>query len=270
MDQNNNFDTALSRLKEKNESRTVDIWLPSLKRGGIFKRLNLNQQKQLIRTSINENVLKLDFNISMYDIIKQNCVSEDVIVDELTVIDMWSIGLAYRCHDIGADYGFYIEEKFYPVDLQKAVDNIRTVDFKEVFTDLEFADEGVVVTLGVPTIKVDRDISELLRKEYDKRLTNDNALQEILADLYIHEASKYIKSLTLISENDDPDNPPVSLDLHQTTPAQRMLAMESVPLKSVNRVSEISDQVQALEKKILNVLLDGRPVKIEINSTFFT
>ena len=270
MEQNNNFDQALAKLKEKSESRVLDIWIPSLKRGVSFKRLNLSQQKQLIRTSINENVLKLDFNIHMYEILKQNCLDEQVVVDELTVIDMWAIGLSYRNHDIGSDYGFYIENKFYPVDLAKIVENLRLIDYGDVFTDLELVDEGVVITLGVPSIKVDRDISELLRTQYKTRLTNDNALQEILADLYIHEAAKYVKSLTLISENDDPENPSISLDLHNTTTDQRMETMSVLPLKSVNRVSEISDKVQALEKQILNVDLDGQIVKIEINSTFFT
>ena len=64
------FNQVLENLKKKNEQRVISVWLPSLNKGVDFKHLTLEQQKTLIKSSIKENLLKLDFSRNIYD----NCM----------------------------------------------------------------------------------------------------------------------------------------------------------------------------------------------------
>jgi len=45
MTDNNQFNELLGKIKEKNSTRTITIWIPSLKKGVDFKHLTLNQKK---------------------------------------------------------------------------------------------------------------------------------------------------------------------------------------------------------------------------------
>jgi len=50
MSENQQFDQLLETLKQKNATRTLNIWIPSLKKGVPFKHLTLEQQKTLIKS----------------------------------------------------------------------------------------------------------------------------------------------------------------------------------------------------------------------------
>ena len=112
-------DSIIQKLEEKAKGRHMSIWIPSLKKQVKFKRLTLGQQKALIKSSIQENMLKLDFSGNIYTIIKSNILDKKVKVDELNIIDKICIGVAYRAKDINNEYGFYTEKGFFEVDLNE-------------------------------------------------------------------------------------------------------------------------------------------------------
>ena len=99
------FQKVLNDLKTKNAERVLSIWIPSLSKGVNFKHLTLNQQKSLLTSSIRENLLKLDFSRNILSIIAENIAEPEVDINKLNVIDMISIGIAYRAADISSDYG---------------------------------------------------------------------------------------------------------------------------------------------------------------------
>ena len=69
MQDNEQFNNLLSKLSEKSAGEGIDIWIPSLTRGVKFKRLSITQQKRLIKSSINETILKIDYGKNIYDIL---------------------------------------------------------------------------------------------------------------------------------------------------------------------------------------------------------
>ena len=180
------FDQLLQNLKEKNEQRTINIWIPSLKRGVEFRHLNLNQQKALISSSIRENLLKLDFSRNIYDVLIENIVSDDVDVSKLNIVDMISIGLAYRAADISEEYGFYVGEQFYPVDLNTVCEKARTIDYGDMFEPETIVAEGYHVTVQIPYIHTDKLLNDHLFTKYETVPDDAEELKEILTDVYIH------------------------------------------------------------------------------------
>lgn len=264
------FNQVLANLKKKNEQRVISVWLPSLNKGVDFKHLTLDQQKTLIKSSIKENLLKLDFSRNIYDILLQNIVDKSVDVDSLNIIDLISIGIAYRAADIGEDYGFYVEEKFFPVDLNKLAQKIRKIDYTSAMSPDTIVSEGYHVTVKVPTIKADKQMNDYLFNKYDDIPDDSEEVREMLADVYICEAAKYIHNIDIVSEGDNPEDPPVQIDFSNFTAEQRLEAINQIPLTVLNKLVSVSDKVQEIETKILEVDLDGETTSIEINSAFFT
>lgn len=270
MSDNEQFQQILNDLRSKNNERSLNIWIPSLTRGVKFKHLTLNQQKQLIKSSVRENLLKLDFSRNIYTILQDNIVDNDVDLDKLNIIDMISIGLHYRAADIGSDYGFYIEDTLHPVDLNNICERIRTVDCKDVFKQDTIVSDGYYVNVNVPTIKVDKEMNDYLFNKYKDIPDDTESIKDMLADVYICEAAKYITTAEVVSPGDDPNNPPVTVDFATFTAPQRLQAIEQIPLTVLNQLVNVSDKVQSIESQILDVELGNDKATIEINSAFFT
>jgi hypothetical protein len=264
------FEQILQELQQKNAQRALDIWLPSLQRGVKFKHLTLNQQKILIKSSIRENLLKLDFSRNIYGIILENLTETDVDPERLTVLDMISIGLAFRAADISDEYGFYVDDKFYPVDLNQICESVRTTDYGDVFQPETIITDGYHVQVQPPTIKTDKEMNDYLFEKYKDAPDDPEYLRDMLADVYVCEAAKYIQLVEIVSDGDNPDNPPVTIDFNNFTAEQRLEVIDQIPLTVLNRLVTVSDKIQQLESKILDIDLDGETGSIELNSAFFT
>lgn len=270
MTQDSQYNHLLESLKQKNESRTLDIWIPSLKRGVPFKHLTLDQQKTLIKSSVRENLLKLDFSRNMYDILKANLADPEVDVDKLNIVDLISIGLAYRSADISNEYGFYIEDKFYPIDLEELCKKVRTTDYGDIFAPQTIHSDGYHVTVQIPYIKVDKQLNDNLFSKYKDVPDDPEMLRDILADVYIHEAAKYITRIEVVEPGDNPDVEPLEIDFTDLTAVQRLELINQIPLTVLNRLVNVSDKVQAIESTLLDVDLDGETATIQLNSAFYT
>lgn len=270
MSENLQFEQLLTELQNKNSQRALNIWIPSLSRGVRFKHLTLNQQKILIKSSIRENLLKLDFSRNIYGIIVENLIEQDVNPEKLTVIDMISIGLAFRAADISDEYGFYVEEKFYPVDLQERCEHVRTVDYANVFEPEVIITEGYHVQVSPPTIKSDKEMNDHLAEKYKDSPDDPELLRDMLADVYVCEAAKYITSVEIVAEGDNPESPPVTIDFTTLNAQQKLDVIDQIPLTVLNKLVSVSDKVQDVEAKLLELNLDGELASIELNSAFFT
>lgn len=270
MSNNENFQQVLKDLQQKNSERVLNIWIPSLVQGVKFKHLTLNQQKQLIKSSVRENLLKLDFSRNIYSILNENIIDKSVDVDKLNIIDMICIGLAYRSADIGNDYGFYLEDDLYPVDLAKVVEKTRTIDYKPALKTEKIVTDNYHVTVQVPTIKVDKEMNDYLFEKYKNIPDDTESIKDMLADVYICEAAKYITEMDIVSPGDNPDSPPVHVDFTDFTAPQRLKIIEQIPLNVLNQLVSVSDKVQSIESQILDVKLGDETATIEINSAFFT
>jgi hypothetical protein len=95
-------------------------------------------------------------------------------------------------------------------------------------------------------------------------------LRDVLADVYIHEAAKYITNIDIVEPGDNPDVEPLQIDLTNTTAAQRLDVINQIPLTVLNRLVDVSDKVQEIESLLLDVDLNGETATIQLNSAFFT
>ncbi len=91
-----------------------------------------------------------------------------------------------------------------------------------------------------------------------------------MSDVYIHEACKYITQIDIISDGDDPNNPPLELNFTEFTAKQRLEIIDEIPLTVLNRLVSVSDKVQEIESKLLDVTLGEEVTSIVLNSAFFT
>lgn len=273
------IDSILKKLDDKAKARTMSIWVPSLKKHVQFRRLTLAQQKSLIKSSIQENMLKLDFSGNIYGIIKNNVVSKNINVDEFNIIDKICIGVAYRSKDINNEYGFYTDEGFFEVDLNDILANIEKIDTQDTFIAKDIENEKIIITIQIPTLLSDKELNKLLLKKYADIPDNDDDIKDMLTDLYIYEAAKYITRVTIKEEpkvvvneetkEEESINIDTVIDFKSMSPHKKVQIIEKLPTDLINRITIISDKVQSLEALLLDVNAGDQIATIEVNSTFF-
>ena len=90
------IDEVLGLMDRVNEVFAYEVWVPSLKRNVMFREINTNQQKRLIKAIIDSPIYNTEFIFALRKVIKENCSDPEVNVDELTIIDKLIIALKMR------------------------------------------------------------------------------------------------------------------------------------------------------------------------------
>ena len=275
-----NVDAILKTLEQKSQNRSISIWIPSLKKHVKFRRLTLAQQKALIKSSIQENMLKLDFSSNIYSIIKANITNKDINVDTFNIIDKICIGVAYRAKDINNEYGFYTAEGFFEVDLNDILTNIEKVDVQDTFIAKTLENEKIALTVQIPTLKCDKELNTLLLKKYSDIPDSDTEIKDMLTDLYIYEAAKYIVKIVIkekaevVHDEETGEETTVNkdtiIDFKSMSSYKKIQIIEKLPTDLINKITIISDKAQSLEALLLDVNAGDQIATIEVNSTFFS
>lgn len=184
---NANVNELLKQLDNINQQALIDIYLPSLKRHVKFKNLTLKQQKNLLKSSIDESLTKLSFNTIFYNIVKENN-TESIDINTLTTIDRNIIALALRA--VGIDSSYKTDEK--TVNLHDLIANIPSIQLENLETVI--AGDSIDVCIAAPTLKSDYELSNYALNKLKQQGTD---LKSVIGELFIYELLKFIKSVTL-------------------------------------------------------------------------
>jgi len=191
----NSVPDILKQLDDLNKQSGIDVFVPSLQRTVKFKALNLLQQKELLKSSIEETLTKLTFITSFYNIIQEN-ILESLNINQFYIFDRTAIALALRSASLDSKYT--IEDNVYDLNtLISAIPNI-TIDQNVVRGSIEY--QNLTIELEVPRLNVDREISNSVLTKFKAAKTED--IKTVVSELFIHEVLKYIRSVTFKSETD--------------------------------------------------------------------
>jgi hypothetical protein len=193
------FNKALQALDQVSETFTVDVWVPSLKTFIKFKQLDAKQQKELLGTVIDTSVYNINFVKVFYNIIKDNNLSQDVDINELTIVDKIVIGL-YLKSKISDEVTVFFGEK--NEISQKFLINEILEKFKTYKTPepLILQDESDKFNLKIEifpvTIKTEYDYdsqNKNNKKAEDVKTTED--IQKIVTESFLGEISKFLSKI---------------------------------------------------------------------------
>jgi len=250
----NNVSDILKQLDTLNESTGVSIYLPSLKKSFKFKNLNLKQQKDLLKSSVDETLTKLSFIVNFYNIIQDNVI-DAINVNDLYIFDRIAIALSLRASGLNSSYT--LDDETYNLnDIIARIPNIA-VSAACLTTTLDM--KGLSVELEVPKLNIDRDIS--LATINKLKNNQDKDIKTLVGELFIHEIIKFVKSVTFKTEAGD-----------QVTSFNT--------LKVEDKISIIEKFPASLTKQVLEFIKSYRDVEnqftavgdsnIEIDGSFFS
>ena len=264
------FEQALKALNSLSETTLAkECWVPSCKTHIKLKEINAEQQKKLLSSTLEKTLVaeKIHFEQFIYQVLKQNNLSEALNINNLTVLDRSVLALALR-HQVSShiDVRFFdSNQKEYTekIDLGPLVEKIKNYEHpeqEEVVFDKSSLDVRIIV--DIPKLGLDNFYYEntpFLKNNKDT--SNEKILNDMIVEGFILETSKYIKNILL----DGQDLSYLSWNLNQKT-----FFIEKLPVFIVQNIFEkIASWKSSLDSyfKVQSSL--GDEAILDINSMSF-
>jgi len=279
------LESVIDIMNRVNEVFSYEVWVPSLNKNVMFREINTNQQKRLIKSIIDSPVYNTEFIFTLRKIIQENCVDTSIDIDQLTIIDKMLIAMKMRSVSVSDTLELQIsvgknnkddKEKTIKrgISLEKLIGDIKKlVNLPEIKT---FTDDRGIYTIkcGIPTISTEYKLEEEMRNDSETRdIKNYDELRKSVGDVFIGEITKYIRELS-IKENDTITK--INLDLISFR--NRIALIEKIPERIIKDVVTYIEQTKKEIDKVTLVKVnigteDNQEVKEEkfaIDGGFFT
>jgi hypothetical protein len=225
------FNKALQALEKVSESFTVDAWIPSMQREVKFKQIDAKQQKDILSSAMDTSVYNTSFIKTFYDILKENVLEKDIDVNDLTLIDKISVGLALKSElsdDIVLFFGEKkeISEKF---KIQPIINKLKQFKLPNpINLDTKSENFSLKVEISPVTVGIENDYDSQYKgnkKQEDIKTTED--VQKIISEAFLGELSKYITKLW-INETE--------IDYKSLSYNQKMRVIEKLPSSFLQKI----------------------------------
>jgi hypothetical protein len=258
------FNNALKALGEVSDSFTVDSWIPSIQSNLTFKQLNAKQQKQLLGAAMDTSVYNTSFIKTFYSILKDNLITENVNIDNLTLVDKTCIGLSLKSkisNEITVFFGEKnkISNKF---EIKPILDSLKEyITPKPALLEENNGSFLLKTEILYPTIKVEFDYDSQFKgnkKPEEVKTTED--IQKLVSESFIGEISKYINKVWINESEVELNNLPFE---------QRIKLIEKLPSSLLQKIiDKISEWKNNLDE-ILTVKYEDYTQTVNVDSIMF-
>jgi len=250
----NNVSDILKQLESLNETTGISVYIPSLKKTVKFKNLNLKQQKDLLKSSVDETLTKLSFIVNFYNIIQDNAI-DTVDTNDLYVFDRIAIALALRANGLSSSYT--IDDNTY--DLKDIINRIVNITVPADKLTATINIKGLSIELEVPRLNIDRDISQATISKLKNN--QDKDIKTLVGELFIHEIIKFVKSVTFKTEAGDQITTFNTLKVED-----KINIIEKFPATLTKQVLEFIKAYRDIENQFTSIGEEN----IEIDGSFFS
>ena len=241
--------SVLERLKEINASKSNNIYLPSLGKKVKFSPFTLKQQKDLLASMPDNATGILDFNNSFNDIISSNILEDKITLDDLNTFDRLNIILHYRINAVGST----LERNGKKINLSNLSKSFESTNFEKIFGEKEIKSSNFKATLKLPSLSYDKKIN--VSTSYKLKKTKKQ--QQVIAELFVSEILKYVKSITVDENN--------VMDLYSSSYEDKTNAIELLPNNFTKKIFDFIASVKSIEDKLTTV----EDIKIDISNELF-
>lgn len=245
-----NVSDILKQLETLNASAGVSVYIPSLKKTVRFKNLNLKQQKDLLKSSIDDTLTKLSFTTKFYNIIQENAI--DILdINKLYTFDRSAIALALRVNGLSSTYN--------GINLNDVITQIQTISIDTESLKESINVQDLTINLEAPTLSVDRDINLTTTA----RLKNipERDVKTLIGELFVHEIVKFIKSITFKTESGEQ-----TITFSELKVDDKITVTEQLPSTATGKILDYIKSYRAFESKFVTL----NETSIEVDSGFFS
>ena len=251
-----NFLETLKQVEAFTAENTIPVYCPISQITLNFKPLTVAQTKNILTTRVDTtpNLVKLGTNLAdtYNNIVINNCIEGVDAAKKLTVVDREVVLFELR---VTTDPIYKQDGK--EVDLSIIQKNIKTIKPKKKVISatkkLSFKSGDVSLELSIPTLEKDKQLNKALTK-----ITKDKEMNDVLADVLITEACKYINSLSFGDTNIVFNN--------ETDGTDTLNLIQKLPSSVLNTVSDYITDV----KTYRNTLFSVENELFELGSDFFS
>lgn len=203
----NNLDSALKALRELSLSANFNVKIPSTQAQLTFKQLNTDQLKQILKTIADAAIFNSSFNTTLYNILKENLLTPDTNLEDLTIYDIQYITLLMRVNSLSENYTVYFtndEIKSYKLPGSKHEFNLKElVNHKNLqhIPDETIIENSIQVICQVPTVKNENEFINYITNNIDKFYGKN--LENVVGEIFLYEIVKSIKEVIINGINTD-------------------------------------------------------------------
>ena len=247
---NENVTDILKQLEKLNENSGINVYIPSLKKAVRFKNINLKQQKDLLKSSIDDTLTRLSFTTKFFNIIRENAI-DFIDVNKLLIIDRLAIAISLRSAGLNSAYGL--------IDLNDLINQIQltAVDASLLKSTVDI--QNLTVNLEAPSLGTDNDIS--LTTIAKLKNISDRDVKTQIGELFVHEIVKFIQSITFKTEDGEQ-----TVDFANLSTENKISITEKLPSTATGKILDFIKTYRVFENKFIT--FNGTVV--EVDSSFFS
>jgi hypothetical protein len=268
MSNNENMQNVLQLLKELDKSNSFEIYLPSLQKNILFKQLNTEQLKKLLKTVIDSPIHNTEFIITFNTIIKENILDGSINVDELNIFDKLLILIKTRIESVSHDYTFTLtEEEYSQLETDEKIFNVNLKQIYDNFTDQEpLFDKEIIksgayeITASLPSLQTENKLEKELYKNVKLEISTPEELRNTIGDTFINELTKYISTLR-VNETE--------IDLNTLTFKNRIKIIEQLPTSAINGVLKYVEKYKTTTKPLTTYSKGNLEKELPQDATLF-
>jgi len=245
-----NVSDILKQLETLNASAGISVYIPSLKKAVRFKNLNLKQQKDLLKSSIDDTLTKLSFTTKFYNIIQENAI--DILdINKLYTFDRSAIALSLRANGLSSTYN--------GINLNDVITQTQTIDISPESLGTTLNVQDLTVNLEAPTLGVDRDVN--LTTTAKLKNVSDKDVKTLVGELFVHEIVKFIKSITFKTESGEQ-----IVNFSELKVDDKITVTEQLPSTVTGKILDYIKSYRAFESKFVTL----NEISVEVDSSFFS
>lgn len=264
---------VLDILNRAQESFGYEIFIPSLQKNVMFRQINTNQQKRLLKSIIDNPAYNTEFIFTFKQIIEENCI-EKIDFNQLTIYDKLIIALTMRSMSIGDDYEVtFTTDNNQTTNLVLSLKALCDKALSEInITSTTISDEQgkIQIKCDIPTIWEEYKLENELHKNVKTNIKTDSELRETLGEVFINEIVKYIRALEIKNEKDEI----IEIDMQTMTFKERIKIIDNLGAKLTKEILKYMKTVNEEFAKVTIVKLDhnGKTYeeRLKIDASFFT
>lgn len=264
---------VLDILNRAQESFGYEIFIPSLQKNVMFRQINTNQQKRLLKSIIDNPAYNTEFIFTFKQIIEENCI-EKIDFNQLTIYDKLIIALTMRSMSIGDDYEVtFTTDNNQTANLVLSLKALCDKALSEInITSTTISDEQgkIQIKCDIPTIWEEYKLENELHKNVKTNIKTDSELRETIGEVFINEIVKYIRALEIKNEKDEI----IEIDMQTMTFKERIKIIDNLGAKLTKEILKYMKTVNEEFAKVTIVKLDhnGKTYeeRLKIDAGFFT
>lgn len=259
-----NLNDVLQILKDLDKTSSFEVYLPSLQRTALFKQINTEQLKKLIKTVIDSPIHNSEFITTFNQIIKDNILDETIDTDQLDIFDKTLIIIKTRIESVSPEYAFNLKEeeleitKDFKIDLSHIYDTF--VNNKPVYKSKTLKTKDCEVVATLPSIQTENKLEKELYKNTKIEISTPEELRNTVGETFINELTKYISSLKINEQE---------VDLNQLNFKTRIKIVEQLPVSCTNGVLKYIEEYKECLKPLITHTKAGLEKDIPLDATLF-